>query len=291
MNSDYVRFDKLKRQDRLDLFEGTAARLGATSQSVEKDLWVCRTIDALFKGMPIQPKLFFKGGTSVSKGYGLIRRFSEDIDIVLSRSGLRAKGEDDPFTPSLSASKRKSAVERLLRICSAHVQGRMLERLAPLLPMCSIDPDPDDPDAASLRVKYPSILPADGYLKPFVKIECGARGALEPIQKRPIAPYVQDLIGTRFNLTTPSVTLIAARRTFWEKALILHGIHCGFRDGGKRPADQNPISRHYYDVAMMAGAAEGVRAIKDLVLLDEVREHKLLVFKRPWEKLHEARPG
>jgi hypothetical protein len=291
MNSDYSRFDKLKARDRLDLFEATAAQLGATTQSIEKDFWVCRTIDALFKGMPKQPKLFFKGGTSLSKGYGLIQRFSEDIDIVLSRTGLRAKGEDDPFTPSLSATKRKAAGKRLKKICSDHVQGRMRERLIPLLPMCQITEDEDDEDGASLQIKYPSILRADGYLKPFVKVECGARGALEPIQMRPISPYVQEFVGSRFNLTTPSVTLIAARRTFWEKALILHGVHCGFRDESMRPSDQNPISRHYYDVAMMAGHAEGAKALKDLALLHEVREHKLLIFKRPWEKLKEAHPG
>lgn len=269
MNSDYARFDKLPRRDRLDLFEASAAQLGATSQAIEKDFWVCRTIDALFKGMPKQPKLFFKGGTSLSKGYGLIRSFSEDIDIVLSRSGLRATGENDPFTPGLSGGKRKLAVERLKKICTDHVQGRMRDRLSPLLPMCEIERDPDDSDDASLRVKYPSLLQPDGYLKPFVKIECGARGALEPIQARSIKPYVQDVMRARLDLSTPAVTLIAARRTFWEKALILHGIHCGFRDEGKRPSDQNPISRHYYDIAMMADAPEGLKAIKDIELMSE----------------------
>lgn len=68
MNSDYSRFDKLPRRDRLDLFEASAAQLGATSQSIEKDFWACRTIDALFKGMPKQPKLFFKGGTLALQG-------------------------------------------------------------------------------------------------------------------------------------------------------------------------------------------------------------------------------
>ncbi len=291
MNPNYARFDALKQQDRRDLFEAAAVRLGTTAQAIEKDFWVCRVIDAMFKGLPAQPKLFFKGGTSLSKGYGLIRRFSEDIDIVLSRSGLRVRGDDDPFAPSLSATKRKEGFKKLIEKCGAHVTVKMRERLAALLPMCAVETDADDPDGASLQVKYPSILAADPYLRPFVKIECGARGALEPIQKRAIAPYVQDLLGMGMDLTTPSVTLIAARRTFWEKALILHGVHCGFRDQGKRPEDRNPISRHYYDVAMMAGQAEGVKAVRDMALLDDVREHKLLAFRRPWEKLEEARPG
>lgn len=291
MNSDYARFDTLMAMDRRDLFEAAAIRLGTTAQAIEKDFWVCRVIDALFKGLPSQPKLFFKGGTSLSKGYGLINRFSEDIDIVLSRAGLRVRSGNDPFAPSLSATKRKENFKGLIEKCGVHVTVKMRERLATLVPMCAVEVDADDPDGASLQVKYPSILPADPYLRPFVKIECGARGALEPIQRRAIAPYVQDLLGMRMDLTTKSVTLIAARRTFWEKALILHGVHCGFRDQNKRPDDRNPISRHYYDVAMMAGRAEGLKAVRDIALLDDVRQHKQLAFRRPWEKLDEARPG
>jgi len=144
----------------------------------------------------------------------------------------------------------------------------------------------------SLRVKYPSLLKADGYLKPWVKIECGARGALEPTAKRGIRPYVQEELGKRLDLTTEAVTLISAERTFWEKALILHGIYCGFRDdNARRPGEGNLISRHYYDVAMMTGTKEGKRAVKDINLLDRVRTHKKLMFRRGWEKLDEAKPG
>jgi len=71
MNEAYLEFDKLKKQDRRDVFEAGAARLGANAQAIEKDLWVCRVIDALFTGLPQRPKPFFKGGTSLSKGYGL----------------------------------------------------------------------------------------------------------------------------------------------------------------------------------------------------------------------------
>jgi nucleotidyltransferase AbiEii toxin of type IV toxin-antitoxin system len=98
----------------------------------------------------------------------------------------------------------------------------------------------------SLRVKYPSVLKADGYLKPFVKIECGARGALEPTVQRKIAPYIQTDLGTKLDLSTDDVTLISAERTFCEKTLILHGIYCGFRDDNKRPGDGNLISRHTF---------------------------------------------
>jgi hypothetical protein len=79
MNPDYTRFMAFSEKDRLDLFLGTATRLGTAVQNVEKDFWVCWTLDALFNGLPEGgPRLLFKGGTSLSKGYGLISRFSEE---------------------------------------------------------------------------------------------------------------------------------------------------------------------------------------------------------------------
>lgn len=291
MNADYARFDKLKQRERMDVFEATAERLGTTVQAIEKDVWVCRVIDALFKGLGRQPKLFFKGGTSLSKGYGLIKRFSEDIDIVVSRRGLGIKTPDDPMNDALSNKKRRAAVEATKQKCSDHVLGPMRTKLEGLLPNCTFEVDDEDEDQASLLVKYPSVLERDPYLKPWVKIECGARGAREPEAKRSIAPYIQREIGTKFNLATVGVTLIAAERTFWEKALILHGIHCGFRDAGRRPGDNNLISRHYYDVAMMRDRPEGLRALRNHDLLARVRAHKLMLFKKAWEKLEEAQPG
>src|SRR5262249_34902339 len=156
-----------------------------------------------------------KGGTSLSKGYGLIKRFSEDIDIVLSRGGLGIRAEDDPLAEGLSAKKRKERAEAVKEKCSSPVLGRMREERGPPLPMCTIEPDETDPDKSSLRVIYPSILKADPYLKPWVKIECGARGATEPVCKRAIVPYVQDDIGVRLDLAVKGVTLIRAERTFW----------------------------------------------------------------------------
>lgn len=292
MNPGYAAFDKLKPAERRDYFAAAAERIDTIQQAIEKDFWVCRVIDAMFDGLSTRPKLFFKGGTSLSKGYGLIKRFSEDIDIVISRGGLGIKAADDPLAEGMSNKKREAALEAVKAKCSAHVLGRMCENLGELLPMCKIEEDPDDADKMSLRVTYPSLVKAEGYLKPYVKIECGARGALEPLSRRDIAPYIQSELGKAISLTTEKVTLIAAERTFWEKALILHGIYCGFRDDkNRRPGEGNLISRHYYDVAMMADSKEGKRAIADIDLLDRVRLHKQLMFRRGWEKLDEAKPG
>jgi predicted nucleotidyltransferase component of viral defense system len=118
MNANSAKFDKQKERDRKDVFEAAAARLGTNAQSIEKDLWVCRVIDVLFKGLNSRPKLYFKGGTSLSKGYGLIKRFSEDIDIVVSRGGLGIPAEDDPLNKDLTTKKRKAAIEATKTKCA-----------------------------------------------------------------------------------------------------------------------------------------------------------------------------
>jgi hypothetical protein len=291
MNDDYGKFEELKRADRLDTFEAAAERLGTNAQSIEKDYLVCQTIDAMFKGLGARPKLYFKGGTSLSKGYGLIKRFSEDIDIVISRAGLGIKSEDDPLREGLSRNKIKEAAAKAKEKCSSHVLDRMQKKLSELMPTCEFEEDDSDNDKCSLKVKYPSLMDADGYLKPWVKIECGARGAIEPEVQKRIEPYIQTELGKKFDLTVEKVTLISAGRTFWEKALILHGIYCGFRDKGRRPGEKNLISRHYYDVAMMCDSAEGRKAVKNLALLTKCRNHKLALFRNSWEKLEEAEPG
>jgi predicted nucleotidyltransferase component of viral defense system len=78
------------------IYEEAGRRLGLSAGSVEKDLWVCWTLRALFRLPASGPQLTFKGGTSLSKGWNLIDRFSEDIDIVINREFLGFGGADDP---------------------------------------------------------------------------------------------------------------------------------------------------------------------------------------------------
>jgi predicted nucleotidyltransferase component of viral defense system len=111
--------------ERRDLFLGTAARLGTAVQNVEKDFWVCWTLDALFNGLPKDnPRLLFKGGTSLSKAFGLIARFSEDIDITVFRGDLGFNAD----TAELEAMSGKKA-SRSAR-CHSHVMSGLYQRPA-----------------------------------------------------------------------------------------------------------------------------------------------------------------
>ncbi len=117
----------------LSAFDTTAARLGTTSQNVEKDFWVCWTLDALFHGLPDGgPRLLFKGGTSLSKGFGLISRFSEDIDVTVFRDDIGAHTTIAELE-ALSGKKRKARLNAIRDACQAYVNGPMREALTAIL--------------------------------------------------------------------------------------------------------------------------------------------------------------
>src|ERR1700722_571453 len=117
MNPDFTRLLASSIDDRRDLFIATASRLGTTVQNAEKDFWVCWTLDALFNGLePGGPRLLFKGGTSLSKGYGLIARFSEDIDITVFRDDLGA-GASVAELEAMSGKQRARRLDGIRTAC------------------------------------------------------------------------------------------------------------------------------------------------------------------------------
>src|SRR5258708_35243040 len=133
MNPAYQKIIASSEDDQRGLFLAAANRVGTTVQNIEKDFWVCWTLDALFHRLKSGgPRLLFKGGTSLSKGYGLISRFSEDIDITGFRSDI---GEEADFQ-QLEALSKKARAKRLDAIktaCQGYINGPFLEQLAALL--------------------------------------------------------------------------------------------------------------------------------------------------------------
>ena len=153
-------------------------------------------------------------------------------------------------------------------------------------------PDEDDVDQATLLVEYPSLYRSGdtSYVVPRVRVEAGARSALEPSLDCTVAPYVADELPD-WSLEVDDIRVLAPERTYWEKLLILHGMHCGYRDVQRLPADRDRISRHYYDVAMITATDVGRCALSDIGLLDAVRRHNLTAFRQAWKRFDEAVPG
>ena len=288
----------LPERDRRDVFEAAASRLDTLPGYVEKDFWVCLVLDTLFnRRSEGHPRLLFKGGTSLSKAFGLINRFSEDIDLVVSRNDLGFEGERDPTVVSQLSNKKRAALFNELRsACSGYIRGALrtvlASRIDGLSADCQVVPDEGDVDGQTLFVEYPTLFPSGGvtYVAPRVKIEAGARSALEPSQACEIAPFIAVELPD-WSFASEGIRVISPHRTYWEKLLILHGAHCGYRDSGRLPVDKDRISRHYYDVAMITATEVGRSAMVDTHLLDAVRNHNLVAFRQAWKRFEEAVPG
>ena len=276
-------------EERLGLFTATAQRLGTTPRNAEKDFWVCWVLDALFNGRQSgEPRLLFKGGTSLSKGFGLINRFSEDIDVTVFRDDI-GEPASIPDLEALSGKKRKVALKAIEDAGTAYVQGPLREALLEIIGQTAerTNTTPDrfgltvsDDDAQTLLLVYPAATPAHDYVQAAVKIESGAKSALDPHAVRVIVPYV-DGDAPGIDLAVPNVLTVEAERTFWDKVIILHGLRRWRDRRGELRGGGQRISRHYYDIHMMMTEGAGRFALKDPALGADCVAHARMFFNRP----------
>lgn len=278
-------------EHRDEAFGQAASELGIAKAIVEKDFWVCWSLQHLFALPFFGDHLIFKGGTSLSKAYDVIHRFSEDVDLSLDRAQLGFGGDRDPENPDLSSGKRKSLLQDLQDAAEATVAGPLLGEInvafsASLEQPFSLAIDEGDPQ--TVLFAYPSLrADSDRYIQPVIRFEFGARGAQLPAEQRPIVSYVQQAFPDLPGLNSVDVRTLGIERTFWEKATILHML---FHQNAQKPL-ANRMSRHYYDMAQLIGHDAKARALADIGLLDEVGHHKSVFFKAAWARYEDAKPG
>lgn len=274
---------------RRDAFAIAAERRGLLPLVIEKDFWVCWTLERLF-GLPdFGEHLLFKGGTSLSKVYGLIQRFSEDIDLSLSRTAL-GEGLADP-EQAASNSQRKQRAALLVAAFHQAVTDRLLPALhasiAEQLGNAGWALTQDAIDPGTLHFAYPRVSEGELiYIRPEVRIELGGRNDDWPAENLSVTAYVAQDLPQIVPASIP-VRALAARRTFWEKATILHAEY--HRPLGKAPGER--LARHYSDLAQMVGTDAEAQALADLPLLARVRAHKAAFYTAPWASYETARPG
>ncbi len=223
-------------------------------------------MNALYRERPADgPRLLFKGGTSLSKAYGLIRRFSEGIDITVFYDDL-----DEPVSvevlETLSGKKRRAHLDAIRDACRAYITGPLREFLDEQLADATggigrIDIDDTDPDGQTLLVWYPEIEPCDEtYVRPAVRIKSGAKSALDPHRPVIIRPYIaEDAPG--LDLAVHGVTTIDAARTFWDKVVIAHGLRRWHERRGVLRQEDQRISRHYYGLHCLIPSEIGKPAL------------------------------
>ncbi len=302
INAAYDEIISASSENRRDLFLRTSQRLGTTLQNTEKDFWVCWTLDVLFNGLPSgTPRLLFKGGTSLSKAYGLISRFSEDIDITVFRQDL-GRGASVEDLEKLSGKKRQAQLDAIKESCKEFILGDLRREFERVISgslagghdsteRVQITADDADHDGQTLLVSYPTVAEQDGrYIRSAVKIESGAKSALDPNRPAVITPYIA-LDTPDLTLEVPNVTTIEAERTFWDKVVILHGQRSWFVRRGSMRQDGHRVSRHYYDIHQLLQSDVGGVAVADLLLAVDCARHARTFFNSPDFDLEHAVPG
>ena len=293
-------FATLPEAERRDILQEAANRRGLLPIIMEKDFWVCWTLKRLFEHPKLAPYVTFKGGTSLSKAYGLIERFSEDIDLTISRDAPHVTDGESPMEEGISGKERKRRIEALRHNARLFVEKEVLPHLEAGIRVAfrgtenwELVLDTEDPDQQTILFYYPKALNYEGfgdgfknagYIQPQIKLEFGARGETEPREPQTISPYVIQPFPSLFVEKAVLVPTLAAERSFWEKVTILHALYHGAKL-------RDRTSRHYYDTYMMAQKGIAEAALSDLDLLERVVTNKSLLFRDPKASYETAEIG
>ncbi|MFZ3082353.1 nucleotidyl transferase AbiEii/AbiGii toxin family protein [Rhodoferax ferrireducens] len=266
-----VEFFQLSSAERLEALNTAANTSGIPPHLLEKDIWVIWTLQHLFTG-PYAQHLVFKGGTSLSKAYGVVRRFSEDVDLTYDIRAIASDlmGDTGSPLPASKSQEKKWSKEIRARLAS-WVDAEIVPRLKQDLALQSL-PAVVRAEGDKVFVDYEPLTKGTGYVPPSVMLEFGARSTGEPSELRTIrCDAAKHLQGVEFPTATPQV--MRAERTFWEKATAIH-VFCA--QGEFRGGDR--FARHWHDVTRLDAAGFANAAIADKALAQAVADHKSMFF-------------
>ena len=278
---------RLSDNDRRELFRNTADKMGLNDAIVEKDFWVCFTLDYLFHRSPWKDAITFKGGTSLSKAFNLISRFSEDIDLILDWRVLgyginepweeRSNTKQDAFNKEANTRAEVFLEETFCPSIKVELSQELGSEANIYI---------DDKDKQTVIFAYPNLFTNTVTLQ-VIRLEIGALAAWTPATTAEIKPYAAEQYPAVFGQVSTRILVAAPERIFWEKATILH--HEANRP--KHLAMPPRYSRHYYDLYRMAMTPVKDIAFARLDLLKKVADFKMKFYPRAWAKYPEAVPG
>ncbi len=264
-------FFQLLPTERMEALAFAANASGRPPHLLEKDIWVVWSLRHLFAG-PFAEHLVFKGGTSLSKAYGVIRRFSEDVDVTYDIRAIAKDlvGDADVPLPVSKSQEKKWSKEIRTRLAD-WVGSEIVPRLRQDLEQQSLSATVRAVDD-KVFIDYVSLTAGTGYVAPAVMLEFGARSTGEPSELRDILCDAAAYLPTvEFPTAAPQV--MRAERTFWEKATAIH-VFCA--QGAFRGGDR--FARHWHDVARLDAAGFSKAAIADAELAKAVADHKSIFF-------------
>lgn len=264
-----------KEIERLDLLRLVSGKANLPDFMIEKDWWVTTALKAIFT-CDLHKHFAFKGGTSLSKSWNLLNRFSEDIDIVIDKS-LFGVTDDQELGRSQREKLRDAAHAFVMKKVQPILHARMLTIGVPesTFKIYAEESKSSDQDPTIILLDYSSLTAIkNDYTKSQVKIEIGVRAMMEPYETRPVSSLLSQYLDMN---ETVGVSTVLPQRTFWEKSFLLHELF-------QKPLDKMEIarmSRHWYDLHYLAKAGFAEKAIQDKALYEAIRNHRKAFTKVP----------
>lgn len=264
-------FFHLSTQEQSVLIKKAGDQFDMPELVIEKDIWMCWLLEKIF-ALPIQ--IVFKGGTSLSKAFGLIHRFSEDCDITIDYHNFKPDLQLDNISRTqlkkVSNQLKIHLREYISRTVLPYLQNEISTTFSKKLFEITLSDDGEQ-----LRFYYPSVTHESlHYLRDHVFIEFGVRNSTEPCDKHLIKTYLSQVISDDFILPKPMVNTLSPIRTYFEKATLMH-VEC-HRDHMTKTAER--LSRHWYDLFMLNNSWVGKQALTQGEILTNVIEHKKAFF-------------
>jgi len=257
----------IPNETKINAYTQVAERTGMAPYAVEKDWWVVQTLALVFQ-TAIAPHLVFKGGTSLSKAWKLIDRFSEDIDLAVSRSFFGFEGE---MTRTKIANLRKTANTYIAHTFYTELLAKFQEKGLTDVQLHIVAATTTDQDPSIIEVYYPSVIPTPGYIQPRVQIEIGCRSLREPFSYQSFSSLIDEHYpNTDFAQNPINVPVVNPERTLLEKIFLLH-------EEFQRPNDKirvDRLSRHLYDIYQLSKTDFAKKAIENQVLYETIVNHR-----------------
>ena len=243
------------------IFTKIAGDVGIRFDMIEKDYWVSWVLNQLFLDPKTASVLLFKGGTSLSKAYNAIYRFSEDIDLLLDLREV--SDENESFEKSRSRNAINTFKAKIGKNTAAYVNDFLRPRIQDRLgEYCKLE---TGEDPCNLFISYPGVFASDSYIRSSIKLEIGAVAEGTPFIFRKIRSYVAQKL-PQLPEKLADIPTVSIERTFWEKITILHYLHF-LPEDSPMPLRH---SRHFYDVFMLANSQYKQALFEGRYLLDSI---------------------
>lgn len=275
---------KLSEEDRKNIFIQTSNQTGLSPTAIEKDWWVMIALRGIFD-TPIAEHLVFKGGTSLSKGWKIIERFSEDIDLAIDRAFFNFKG-------NLS----RKEVTKLRKAACEFVKNEFLKMLKQALDAQGVNEyelsflafERSDTDPVAIELKYKSLTENVKYLEPRILIEISSRSLIDPYQNIPIISFIGETYeGAEFSDIPENIPTVNPERTLIEKMFLLHE---EFQKANHAEIKSSRMSRHLYDISKLIDSGYIDKALADMELYQTIINHRESLTNLTWVDYSKHQP-